>query len=140
MRVVIDANVFVSAVISTGVPKQVIDRWYEGCFDLVISPAILEEIERVFRYPKLSQRYNLPWSRIEGVLMRLRSQADQVVPSQRLDVIEQDPSDHRYAECAVEGGAEILVSGDRHLLALGEYQGVQVLDPAGFLAWLELQG
>jgi predicted nucleic acid-binding protein len=52
-------------------------------------------------------------------------------------VIQDDPSDNRYLECAVEGEAAYLVSGDRVLLSLGTYQGIQIISPRGFLEVLQ---
>jgi len=56
------------------------------------------------------------------------------VPGQhRLEVVAEDPTDDRYLECAIEGGAAYIVSGDRHLVGLGQYKGVEILAPRGFL-------
>src|SRR5438093_1576602 len=52
-------------------------------------------------------------------------------------VIEEDPAGDRYLECAVEGEVDYLVSGDRHLLDRGEYQGIRILSPRAFLAVLK---
>ena len=51
-----------------------------------------------------------------------------------LSVIREDPDDDRYLECAVEGQAEYIVSGDRHLLALGSYRHISIVPPRAFLA------
>jgi predicted nucleic acid-binding protein len=60
-----------------------------------------------------------------------------VTPGQlRLSVIREDPDDDRYLECAVEGHAEYIVSGDRHLLALGTYRDIAIMSPRVFLAAL----
>jgi putative PIN family toxin of toxin-antitoxin system len=76
MRVVFDANVIVSAVISRrGTPGKLLKHWEEGVFDLIISPAILEEIGRVMHYPKLQQRYNLTDDFIDSFLGSLRELA-----------------------------------------------------------------
>jgi len=61
-----------------------------------------------------------------------------VIPQRELQV-SPDDSDNRYIECAVAGQADILVTGDKkHLLPIGEYEGVQILSPAGFLAMLKM--
>jgi predicted nucleic acid-binding protein len=62
-------------------------------------------------------------------------QAMRVDPAQDLNVVQADPADNRYLECAVEGGASYIVAGDKHLLDLKEYEGIVILPPAGFL-WL----
>ena len=139
LRVVLDANVFVSALLSpAGAPAQVLASWEAGEFDLLTSPAILEELDRVLHYPRLRERYRLPAEAIQLLLRLLRTQSTVVTPEETLHVVENDPADNRYLECAVAGGAHIIVSGDGHLLALGEYEGVQILPPAGFVALLKL--
>ena len=55
----------------------------------------------------------------------------------RLEVIGDDPEDNRVLECAVTGGASFIISGDKHLLELKEYQGIVVLSPSAFLAFLD---
>ncbi|NLS76220.1 MAG: putative toxin-antitoxin system toxin component, PIN family [Chloroflexi bacterium] len=139
MRVVLDANVLVSALISPrGATAQLLQVWEEGRLPLLISEAILRELDRVLHYPKLQERYRLPEGRIARFLQFLRTQGVLVEPIKRLSVIERDPTDDRYLECAVAGEAQIIVSGDKHLLELGTYQGIQILSPAGFLAFLRL--
>ena len=141
MRIVLDANVLVSALISRkGAPARLLEYWQEERFDVVISPAILREVQRVLHYPKLQQRYQLPEEGIQRLLRLLRRQAIGVEPSEELTVIQHDPTDNRYLECAVAGEADIIVSGDHHLVELGEHQGVQILTPAGSLALLKLEG
>jgi len=140
MRVVLDANVLVSAIISPrGAPAEILARWQEGMFDLVISPPILRELDRVLHYPRIQQRYHLPEEDVQRFLTLLRRVADVVLPTERLAIIERDQADNRYLECALAGKAGIIVSGDRHLLDLGEYRGIQVLAPVGFLAILRLE-
>jgi putative PIN family toxin of toxin-antitoxin system len=140
MRIVLDANVLVSALISrTGAPARILDRWERDEFEIAISPAILDELDRVLHYPRLQERFRLPERSIERFLGLLARQAVEAVATEELEIIESDPTDNRYLECALAAGAEIIVSGDRHLLELGEYQGLQILSPAGFLTLLNLE-
>jgi len=139
VRVVLDANVVVSALISAkGAPAQIIECWQAEKFELRVSPAIVQELARVLHYPKLQQRYHLPEELLQRFLRLLMGQAIEVVPPQQLTVIKRDPTDNRYLECALQGDASVIVTGDRHLLDLGEYRGIQILTPAGFLALLKL--
>ena len=141
MPIVLDANVFVSALISRkGAPTKLLEYWQEERFDVAISPAILREVQRVLHYPKLQQRYQLPEEGIQRLLRLLRRQAIGVEPPEELTVIQHDPTDNRYLECAIAGEADIIASGDHHLVELGEYQGIQILTPAGFLSLLRLEG
>jgi putative PIN family toxin of toxin-antitoxin system len=141
MRVVLDANVLVSGLISAkGSPAKMLDLWREEMFDVVVSPPILRELERVLHYPRLQQCYDLPGEKIQGFLDRLSRLAIEVDPSEEVTLIESDPADNRYLECALAGGARFVVSGDTHLLEVGEFRGIQILTPAGFLAFLQLEG
>jgi putative PIN family toxin of toxin-antitoxin system len=140
MRVVLDANVLVSAAISShGNPSKILDSWEKEKFDLVVSSAILDELERVIHYPRIQQKYHLPEEHVEQFIGLLSSQVITVNPSQEINAIKKDPSDNRYLECAKAGNASYIVTGDRHLLELKEYDGIVILPPAGFMALLELE-
>jgi putative PIN family toxin of toxin-antitoxin system len=135
---VVDANVFMSAVLSpAGTPAMVLDCWRGGRFVLVLSTAILEEIYRVLHYPKIATRHRWPEEQIRAFVDALASQAMITPGALTLAVIEDDPADNRYLECAVEGEADFLVTGDQLLLNLGVYQGTQILTPRAFLDALQ---
>ena len=59
-----------------------------------------------------------------------------VVPTESLNVVQEDESDNRYLECAIEGKAQYIVSGDKHLLDVSEYKGINILTPAEFVTLL----
>lgn len=137
MRVVLDSNVFVSALISAkGAPASIIERWLDGDFDVLVSQAIIEEILRVTAYEKLQTYARLRETRLEFVTL-VSEQAIWVEPSETLDVVVDDESDNRYVECAVAGGAQYIVSGDSHLLDVGDYRGIRCVSPAEFVALME---
>ncbi len=139
MRVVLDANVLVSALISRlGAPGKILDAWEKDRFDLVVSPATLAELGRVLHYPRIQKKYNLPADKLEQFLRLIIGQAVVVNPTKELAVIQADSSDNRYLECAKAGEAVYIVTGDKHLLELGEFEGTIILPPAGFLVVLEL--
>jgi uncharacterized protein len=139
MKAVLDANVFVSALINTrGTPKQIIDLWREEAFELLVSETILAEIGRVLRYPKIVALHQLTEPELQEFMTLLREESRVVEPTDRLHVSPDEP-DNRYIECAAAGAAEYLVTGDKmHLLPIGEYQGTQIVSPATFLAVLQL--
>jgi putative PIN family toxin of toxin-antitoxin system len=136
-RAVLDANVFVTAVLTpAGVAAAVLEAWRAERFELLASSATLDEVARVLAYPKIARRHG--WSRRE-ILAFVRELEDLAVvtPGQvELSVIREDPDDNRYLECAVEGRAEYIVSGDRHLLALGTYRQIAIVTPRAFLSAL----
>ena len=138
MRVVIDANIYVSALISPkGAPAAlVVNRWLEGHFDVLVSQPIINEILRVTAYEKLQRYTRLRESRLEFVTL-LSEQAIWVEPNERLDVVSDDETDNRYIECAVSGGAQYIVSGDSHLLGVGEFRGIRLISPNDFIALMD---
>lgn len=140
MIVVLDANVVVSAYLSPGgPPAEIMRRWDRRAIEVVTSSSILDEYDRVLRYPHLRPVHGLDEAAIEAVVRRFRRSATLVEPTQRLAVV-QDESDNRFLECAVEGEADYVVSGDRNLLKVGEYRGIRVLTPAAFIAYLDELG
>ena len=133
IRVVLDANVFVSAVLSPGgIPAKILTAWRDERFHLVMSPAILDEIHRVLRYPKIRRRHRWREERLRLFLEELTHLAILTPGELTINVIKEDPSDNRYLECAVEGDADYLVSGDQHLLRLGVNRKIIILSPQAF--------
>ncbi|HFQ92506.1 MAG TPA: putative toxin-antitoxin system toxin component, PIN family [Anaerolineae bacterium] len=134
MRVVLDANLFVSAVlVPYGRPAQILQAWRNGRFELVVSPPILAEIRRVLLYPRLQRKHGWAEAEINVFLDGLRTAATITPGRIKLAVVQDDPTDDKYFSAAVEAEAACIVSGDEHLKAIGSYQGIPVLSPAAFL-------
>jgi putative PIN family toxin of toxin-antitoxin system len=138
IRAVLDANVVVSAILSPkGIPARILTAWRAEEFSVVVSEAIMSEIGRVLRYPKIKRRHRWPEKQILTFLEDLAHLSVFTPGDLSLSVIADDPADNRYLEASVEGQAEYLVSGDDHLLKLGAYQGIQIINPREFLTVLK---
>ena len=131
--VVVDTNVIVSALLFGGTPGRLIDLWKEGRIQLFVCKEIIDEIMRVLTYP----RFQLSEKEISYLIY------DEILPySEIVDIpsgpviISRDPSDDKFIRCAVASGADVIVSGDRHLLSLKEHGDIKILTPARFLAGL----
>lgn len=134
MIVVLDTNVVISALISTGgPPTQIIDLWEAGAFDIAASAPLLDEVKRVLGYDKVKKYLKCTPEEIDRLLNGWRTASIYVEPEEELEVIKDDPDDNRVLECAVVAEADYIVSGDHHLLDLGEYRGIEILPPAGFI-------
>jgi putative PIN family toxin of toxin-antitoxin system len=139
LRAVFDANVLVSALISPdAIPAQLVRRTMtKDRFTLVFSKGITDELRRVFAYPKIRRRVMATdleiaaW--LEGLLLNAVWSDAGVARHAALS----DPDDAIYLAAAIGGGAHVVVSGDRHLLALGEFQGVPILTPREFSQLLD---
>jgi uncharacterized protein len=134
IRVVIDANVFVSPALKPhSKPAQIIDLVIEGKIALVLSHAIAEELRKVFRYPKIRKELRLTVSEIDETLAKIAAGTVLTPGNIKIRAVKDDPEDNRYLECAVEGQADYIISGDHHLTKLKSFQGIIIIDPAGFL-------
>jgi putative PIN family toxin of toxin-antitoxin system len=135
MLVVVDTNVIVSGLISPrGAPGEVLRLWHEGRFTWVTSRALLNELARALRYPKVSRRLPDAIARAAELTSHVEATGHVVEPTRPLDVIESDPADNRVLEAAVEGEADCVVTGDNDLLKLGEFEGISIITPARFVA------
>jgi putative PIN family toxin of toxin-antitoxin system len=119
VRAILDPNVIISALLSRdGTPAKVLRAWLEGRFELIVSPLLLEELGRALAYPKLAERIKakeatglIDWLRREAIIVDDPSEP----PTSRSE----DPGDD-YLLALAEAERAVLVSGDRHLLALTE--------------------
>jgi putative PIN family toxin of toxin-antitoxin system len=139
LRVVIDTNVLVSAVLSkSGAPAKVLDLWRKHSFIVATSEAAVQEIRRVLDRMSTGRKYVLPSGEVSNLLNLLHEES-QIVPGQvNADgTIPQDSSDEKFLAIAIEGSADAIISGDKHLLDLGKYQNIPILTPRQFLEFLE---
>jgi len=138
IRAVLDANVLVCAILSPkGIPAKILTAWRAEEFSVVVSEAIVSEIGRVLRYPKIKRHHRWPEKQMLTFLEDLAHLSVFTPGSLSLSVIADDPADNRYLEAGLEGEADYLVSGDEHLLGLGSYQGIQIIRPREFLTALK---
>ena len=137
LRVVLDANVYVSAIIRPeGPPGRVIERFLrDAAFEIVLSPAIVEETLRALTYAKVRKyvRGTIdPQLWLEDIVVL----AELVAGNYEMSAASVDPDDDKYLAAALEGRATLVVTGDPDLLALEEHQGVRIVNPRAFLGLL----
>lgn len=133
-RIVLDCNIFVSALLVPGSgPAQILDLAKGKKIEVLVSPPILSEIGRVMRYPKLQKRHHLSSQQLDDLMADYAGFATLTPGKRRVKAILEDPSDNIYLDCALEGGADFIVSGDKHLLGLGTFRGISLVNPAAFL-------
>jgi putative PIN family toxin of toxin-antitoxin system len=128
-QVVLDTNVLVSALLFGGSPRKVLDMIIAGAVNCSLSLPILEELKDVLRRPK----FGLSSQQTMAVVEELSTLCAIVSPSERIRIISADPDDDRILGCALEARADLIVSGDAHLLKLGRHEGVRILNPSEFL-------
>ena len=129
MKVVFDTNILVSALVFPGGRADAaLRRIVEEQDQLIISKAILAELLRV-----LGSKFSRDSEELAHVAVFLSELALTVKPRRRLQVVKDEP-DNRILECALTGRAEVIVTGDHSLLALGEYKGVRIIRLREYLA------
>jgi putative PIN family toxin of toxin-antitoxin system len=137
MRVVLDTNVLISAVLSVqGAPAHVIAAWEQERFEVVVSALLLAEYTRVLTYPKIARVHGMDAGEQQAFLTGFRTAAILVPVTDIPSIIQEDPADNVVLATAVSGEAAYIVSGDQDLLRLSRYQGIEILPPALFLSVL----
>jgi putative PIN family toxin of toxin-antitoxin system len=134
LRAVLDANVYVSALLRPeGPPGRIIEQFLRKvAFDIVVSPTIVDEVLRAFAYPRVRRLIRgdvRPELWFEAILML----ADLVSGDYAVSGVCADPDDDKYIGAAIEGRAAVIVTGDREFLALIEHDGVRIVSPRAFL-------
>lgn len=129
-RVVLDTNVLVSALLFSGPPSRLVTLWRERRFVLLVSKDVLVEYYRVLAYPKFGfTREEIKDLIAESVL----PYAETVIVGTHPPVIREDPADDKFLFLADDGQARAIVSGDKHLLSLEKYRGIEILLVRSFL-------
>jgi putative PIN family toxin of toxin-antitoxin system len=112
MKVVIDTNVLISSFQNPqGNPKKIVDMWKKGNFILCISEDI------VIEYIEVLNRLGIPIKKIKELtgLFKERNNVEFIVSAEKIEIIEDDPQDNKFLECAAASNAQYIISGDKHL-------------------------
>ena len=128
MRIVFDSNVLLAALLFPGGrAAAAVENILGGVDDLVLSPPLIREVLSV-----LAKKFSRDREELSRVAVVLGEMGEIVNPSRRLSVFRDDP-DNRILECAVEGHAEAIVTGDKAMLAVGGYEGIHLITLAEYL-------
>jgi uncharacterized protein len=128
--IVLDTNVLISAIVFGGRPREVLEKVISGTFAMAISTEMLDEFQGVLQ----GRKFRYPGAIARTIMNELLSVSELVRPTMKVQVIKADVADNRILECALESRATCIVTGDRHLLELHQFEGIPILDVATFLA------
>jgi putative PIN family toxin of toxin-antitoxin system len=129
IKVVVDTNVLVSSFFG-GNPRKIVDLWKSGQHTLCLSRPIIDE------YIEVLQRLGLENERELSELLSVFAHGFHVVFSAKtreLHLVEEDPDDDKFIECAVALKADFVISGDKALIAIQDYMGIRIVNPKEFL-------
>ncbi len=128
MKIVLDTNVLISGIFWGGSPMELLELWAKEKFEVVVSPLILDEYERVLNEMERKRPSGLTdeW---QGFIVR---NSILIRPEGTFRLC-RDPNDDKFLHCAVSAGAKFLVSGDKDLLILKRVSETDILTPKAFL-------
>jgi len=129
VRIVLDTNVFISGVFFSGPPYQILEAWRDGKVQLVISQEILEEYQRVGE--TLADQF--PGVDLGPILEFLTVKAKLTLSPSLPEPVSDDPDDDKFLACALASKAKLIVSGDKHLLNVSGYRGIDIIKPRQFV-------
>ena len=126
MRTILDTNVFVSGIFWEGnFCSKIIDKWRNKEFELVSSIEILDELVKTLKDFKIQ----MPEEMIEDWRNLIIENSVIVEPTIKLNVIRDDPDDNKFLEAGISGNVDLVISQDKHLLNLRDYQGIKIVNP-----------
>lgn len=133
-KVVLDTNIIVSAALTAGKSSEVLALWKKGLFDIIVCQEIIEEYFTVLSRDK----FCLPISLITTILEEFNRKGKWINKSSSFNIIKNDPSDNKFLEAAFDAEADFIISGDQHLLALGKFNDIPIIQPNKFIGLLKV--
>jgi uncharacterized protein len=130
-KIVIDTNIYISAIFWGGKPRQVVDLGRNKKVLIFTSFLIIAEIAE-----KLKIKFNLTEEETNQILFDFSTFTTLVETPHRIKVIDDDPDDDKFIECAISSLSDFIVSGDKHLLTLKEYGKIKILKASEFLSFI----
>lgn len=133
IKAVVDTNVFISSFFG-GNPRKIIDLWKTGQISICLSRNIVDE------YVKVLHRLGLENEPALEEILRIFASGFHIVFTTRtpkLHLVEKEPDDDKFIECAVALKADYIISGDKALLSVEDYMGIKIVTPKKFIDLLQ---
>jgi putative PIN family toxin of toxin-antitoxin system len=133
MRIVLDANILISAFFWGGNPRKVLERVIAQKDELFISKFILEETENVMSRPK----FHANKEDIDYFINSLEEIGNKIIPKKLKKYGSRDKTDNKYIECGLTANADYIISGDIHLLEIKKYGNIKIINAKDYLDLVE---
>lgn len=125
---VLDTNIFIRLALGRSLYAQrARQAWLDGLFVVASSISILSEVERVLHYPEVRDDYHLSDDDLARFLQLIRDSVFLTDDLYEVDRVVADPTDNKFLACALESGADYLISEDHHLREIKHYHGTQII-------------
>lgn len=131
LKAVLDANVFISALLTSGKPKDLVSRWLQGEFQLAYPDKLIEELHGALSKRKLQGR--LQADDVADLISIIETDGIHVDQFGEIPAVCKDTADNEYLACAAAVGADYLVTGDGGVLRVEEYAGTKIVNTVQFL-------
>ena len=132
-KVVLDTNTLISGLLWDGNEARVIEKAENKEIKLFISPELIEELEGVLKREKFCKRLEGKEYTVDKAVSKIALIATLIKPTHKINVIKEDSEDNRVLECAVSAKADVIISGDSHLLDLKDYSGIDIITASEFI-------
>ena len=129
MKIVIDANIFISSFFWGGNPRMVFDRVINGLDSLFITDKILNEIAEVM----LRDKFALENHKVKEYIKIIENHSIKIYHDENIEKVSRDSDDNKILKCALEGKVDFIITGDNDLLVLKEYKNIKIIDPKKYL-------
>ena len=139
MRVVVDTNVMISAVLWLGTPHRIVELAEQKRIVLCMTETLLDELREVLARPKFKPYFQARHTSIEEIFSALLPLIELYSTTTVADAKLSDPDDEMFIACAISADAEYIISGDDHLLRLKQYRRIRILNPTDFLHAVEMK-
>ena len=134
MRIVLDTNIVLSGLLWHGAPRQLLDLAHSRKISLYTSIEMLTELDDVLHRKKFSLRLERAGVKVNDLVLGYSALSIVIKPQKIKPVIYDDPKDDMVLACALTAQANFIVSGDHHLLDLGEHKGIKILNVNALLS------
>ncbi len=138
MRVVVDTNVMISAVLWLGTPHRIIELAERNRLVICMTQAMLDELREVLSRQKFKSHLEMRRTSTEEILSALIPLIELYAPTKLTNLRLSDPDDEMFVACAVSANADYIVSGDDHLLRMKQYGKIKILNPSSFVHAVEM--
>ena len=128
IKIVLDSNVIISGIVFGGKPRELLNHIVEGRLTLYLSKFIIDEILEI-----LKRKFKYTQPMLFAVETELLSISVIIEPDIEINYIAEDEDDNKILECAVSGGCDYIISGDRHLLSISKYESIEIKSVSNFL-------
>ena len=128
IKIVPDTDVYLSAIIFGGNPRRVLKSARDKLVYAYTSTSILLEVAE-----KLNQKFHWEMDMVSKTIKVLSKITEVIIPTIELDIVKKDPDDNKIIECALESEANYIITGDKHLLDIKEFEGTKIITTGEFL-------